>query len=492
MLRVAMPFMEPLTRYVEPASAYIPVGWHIVSNVYERLVETVRDDEGGFKVVPSLAEAWEVSDDGLVYTFTLREGAKFASGRPVIAEAVSSSLERVLKVGEAPARYLPMRETRATGDRTVEVTLSRPSSTLLLALASPIGSVVDMPAVPMGNDWGHRWLSLHSASSGPFEVTEMSDARAVLRGVSGHRKGAPSPGEIVLEDIPDPVEQRRALEEGRIDMALGLSPQDFAELAADPRFAGYAEPSLGCPHVSVLAGSKGPDGQLLTHNRSFVQAIKYALDYDAYAMMYGGWSGLVQKCQTGVLPGMVGYDEGLASHYEYDAEKARKLLAEAGFPSGLELTFPYWEGFWGGVDADVIAKQVQADLLNIGIATKLQKLTSTDYFDAPAGSLNGITISLSASQFPDPDDVLRRKMTWTQANSGYDFGAGESFDRAAAESDPEARAGIYKALQRQYLEEGSAVFLLTFPFNVATTSNVSGFTYPVMWNGPNYHGMTKS
>ena len=209
-------------------------------------------------------------------------------------------------------------------------------------------------------------------------------------------------------------------------------------------------------------------------------------------MMYGGWSGLVQKCQTGVLPGMVGYDEGLASHYEYDAEKARKLLAEAGFPSGLELTFPYWEGFWGGVDADVIAKQVQADLLNIGIATKLQKLTSTDYFDAAAGSLNGITISLSVSQFPDPDDVLRRKMTWTQANSGYDFGAGESFDRAAAESDPEARAGIYKALQRQYLEEGSAVFLLTFPFNVATTSNVSDFTYPVMWNGPNYYGMTKS
>ena len=227
--------------------------------------------------MPSLAEAWEVSDDGLVYTFTLREGAKFASGRPVTAEAVSSSLERVLKVGEAPARYLPMRGTRATGDRTVEVTLSRPSSTLLLALASPIGSVVDMPAVPMGNDWGHRWLSLHSASSGPFEVTDMSDARAVLRGVSGHRKGAPSLGEIVLEDIPDPAEQRRALEEGRIDMALGLSPQDFAELAADPRFAGYAEPSLGCPHVSVLAGTKGPDGQLLTHNRSFVQAIKYGL-----------------------------------------------------------------------------------------------------------------------------------------------------------------------------------------------------------------------
>ena len=72
-----MPFMEPLTRYVEPASAYIPVGWHIVSNVYERLVETERNEAGGFEAVPSLAESWEISDDGLVYTFTLREGVKF-------------------------------------------------------------------------------------------------------------------------------------------------------------------------------------------------------------------------------------------------------------------------------------------------------------------------------------------------------------------------------------------------------------------------------
>ena len=492
MLRVAMPFMEPLTRYVEPASAYIPVGWHIVSNVYERLVETERNEASGFEAVPSLAESWEISDDGLVYTFTLREGVKFPSGRPVNAEAASSSLKRVLKVGEPPACYLPMKEAKAIGELTVEITLTRPSSTLLLALASPIGSVVDMPEVPMGDDWGHRWLSFNSASSGPFQVTEMSDSRAVLRGVPGHWKGAPSLGEIVLEDIPEPAEQRRALEEGHIDMALGLSPGDFAELAADPKFNGYAVPSFGCPHVIVMRGTKGPDGQLLTHNASFLKAIKYALDYDAYAEMYGGWSELVQKCQTGVLPGMVGYDEGMAGHYGYDPRKARTLLAEAGYPNGLELAFPYWEGIWGSVDADVIAGQVQADLLNVGIATTFQKLSSTDYFDAPIGSLNGITISLSASQFPDPDDVLRRKMTWAQANSGYDFDAGEGFDRAAAESDPEVRAEIYRDLQRKYLEVGPAVFLLTFPYNVVTTSNVSGFTCPVMWNGPNYHGMTKT
>lgn len=492
MLRVAMPFMEPLTRYVEPASAYIPVGWHIVSNVYERLVETVRNEAGGFEAVPSLAESWEVSDDGLVYTFTLREGAVFPSDRPVDAEAVSSSLRRVLEVGEPPARYLPMEEAKATGELTVEITLTRPSSTLLLALASPIGSVVDMPEVHMGEDWGHRWLSFHSASSGPFEVTDMSDARAVLRRVPGHWKGAPSLDGIVLEDIPDPSEQRRALEEGRIDMALGLSPEDFAELAADPKFRGHAVPSLGCPHVIVMRGTKGPDGQLLTHNGNFLKAVKYALDYDAYARMYGGWSDLVQKCQTGVLPGMVGYDEGMADHYQYDPDRAGRLVAEAGYPNGLELGFPYWEGIWGGVDADVIARQVQADLLNVGIATKFQKLTSTDYFDAPQGSLNGITISLSASQFPDPDDVLRRKMTWAQANSGCDFGAEETFDRAATESDPEARAELYRDLQRQYLEVGPAVFLLTFPYNVVAASTVSGLTYPPMWNGPNYYGMTKT
>ena len=492
MLRIAMPFMEPLTRYVEPASAYIPVGWHIVSNVYERLVETERNGAGGFEAVPSLAEAWEVSDDGLVYTFTLREDARFSSGRPVTAEAVSYSLDRALKVGEPPARYLPMERVRATGDLTVEVRLERPSSTLLMALASSIGSVVDGPAVTMGEDWGNLWLSFHSAGSGPFAVKEMSDGRAVLRGVSEHWKGAPSLGEIVLEDIPDPAEQRRALEEGRVDMALGVSPEDFTELASDSRFAAYTVPSFGCPHVSVMEGTQGPDGRLLTHNASFLKAIKYALDYDAYAKMYGGWSELVQKCQTGVLPGMAGYDEGLARHYRYDPKKARTLLAQAGYPNGVELAFPYWEGFWGGVDADVIARQVQADLLNVGIATKFRKLSSTDYFDAPQGSLNGITISLSASQFPDPDDVLRRKMTWAQANSGYDFGAEEHFDHAAAETDPEIRADIYRGLQRQYLEVGSAVFLLTFPYNVVTTSKVSGFTCPPMWNGPSYYAMAKT
>ena len=491
-LKIGYPFLEPLTPYVEPASAFLPIGHYIVYNVYDRLVELERDADGRLSVVPSLAESWWVSDDGGVYSFKLRPDARFASGEPVTADAVKFSLERIVKTAMPPSRFLPLEEVRVTGELTFDLVLRRSTSTLPTVLCTPLGSIVDPSVIELGDDIGYSWLSHRSAGSGPFVVEEMSDERVVLRANPTHWRGAPRLKQVIIDDRPDPAEQRMALEQGDIDLSLSISAEDFKELAGNPAFAGHRPPSFCCPYVTVLRDAKGHDGELLARNLKFTEAIKHALDYDAYADLYGGWGDGVDACQAGVLPGMPGFDPSLARYFTYDPGRARKLLAEAGYPDGIELGFPYQDGYWGAVHTTRIASQVQRDLATIGISTTLQMIDVSDYFgppptERPVRSLSGISITMSAHYFPDPDEVLRRHMT----RDGDEYNALAKFDQAAVESDPAARGPIYLDLQNQYVRETPSVFLLTYPNNVVRRSTVTGYSYPVNWSGPSLHKLSK-
>ena len=194
-LKIGYPFLEPLTPYVEPASAFLPIGHSIV---YDRLVELERDADGRLRVVPSLAESWWVSDDGGVYSFKLRPDARFASGEPVTADAVNFSLERIVKTAMPPSRFLPLEEVRVTGELTFDLVLRRSTSTLPTVLCTPLGSIVDPSGIELGDDIGYSWLSHRSAGSGPFVVEE-------IRSVSGTTGGCASTAGRKAPSVAPPI-----------------------------------------------------------------------------------------------------------------------------------------------------------------------------------------------------------------------------------------------------------------------------------------------
>jgi peptide/nickel transport system substrate-binding protein len=493
-LRFSCPFLEPVTPYIDPATAYTPIGSLVVCNIYERLVERRTDSAGRTRFIASLAEDWSISADFLRFSFRLRKDARFASGRRVTADAVRFSLERLIKIGENPpksnpiarasSRYVPLKEVRARGENRVDLIMKASWATSLLGVSSFMCSILDESSIRLGNDLGHHWLRRHSAGSGPYVLQQISEHRVVLVSNPSYRGGEPEVARVVLLDGPDPAKEEAKVRRGTIDITVSATPKGIVELAASG-FATKRVPTLLLPTFTVVDGTSGPDGRPLGESRSFMLALKQSIDYDRIARCFGGWSQTVQPAQTSVLKGMAGYRPNLAYRFKRKVAEAKRLLANAGYPRGVDVDLTYWGANWGGVDNLELVRIIRSNLRDVGIRTRVKKYTGKDYFEIPVEKIPALTLSMSGYLIPDPDDLMRRRMTWINI-SGHDYRAEEEFAAALEESDPKKRAAIYGVLQERYLREGAGIYLLTFPFNVAINPRVRGYDHPPHWGGPDF------
>jgi len=288
----------------------------------------------------------------------------------------------------------------------------------------------------------------------------------------------------VMVDGRDPADEERRLRRGGIDVSMGVAPRSLNGLFASG-FGTRRIPTLLLPTLTVTAATRGPDGRSLAENRAFVTALKHAIDYDAIAGCFGGWGEGVEQAQTSVLKGMPGYDPGLAYYYRHDVRKARRLLRESGYPQGVQLDLTYWQANWGGVDNEDLVRIVRSNLKGIGIEARVRRYTGKEYFELAVEKLPGVTLSMSGFVIPDPDDLMRRRMTWINV-SGHDFAAEGEFDAALREADAAGRSERYKRLQEKYLREGPGIYLLTFPCNAAFSAALRGFVQAPHWGGPDF------
>jgi hypothetical protein len=113
----------------------------------------------------------------------------------------------------------------------------------------------------------------------------------------------------------------------------------------------------------------------------------------------------------------------------------------------------------------------------------IRKFTGKEYFELPVEKLPGVTMSMSGYVIPDPDDLMRRRMTWINV-SGHDFRAERDFVAALHQTDFGRRSALYRKLQLKYLREGPGIYLLTFPCNVGFNSNLRGYVHLPQWGGP--------
>jgi peptide/nickel transport system substrate-binding protein len=227
---------------IDPAQAYEFTSGELVTNIYDRLVQYDAEDPN--VLAPGLAADWTVDEGAKTITFTLRDGVTFHSGNPVRAEDVVGSFARVIKLNLTPAFILVQlgwtpenveQMVTAEGNSVIIRYEGDFSPTFVLnVLASRPASVVDMVTVmehEENGDMGNAWLNANSAGSGPFSLQTFRSAELVrLQANPDYFKGAPLLEGVILQHVAESATQQLLLEQGDVDMAKNLTPDQIATL----------------------------------------------------------------------------------------------------------------------------------------------------------------------------------------------------------------------------------------------------------------------
>jgi peptide/nickel transport system substrate-binding protein len=451
-------------------------------------------------VVPSLAESWKVDPSGTVYTFKIREGVRFTTGRPVTAEAVKKSFERARKVVELAkitARYpifRKMTSIEAVDARTLRITLDEPYAPFLATLAAPNYGIVDVEEAlkhAQGDDQGQAWLKSHSAGTGPYILDEyVPEQRIVLRRNLNYWGGwdgvKPKVVRIIQLNIPEAATRQLQISRGEADIAHGLDAAQIKTLEANPDIR--VTKSRIATTVNFLADLRVEP----LRDVRVRQALRYAIDYEGMKNVVAGGYGEV--LQTNFMPGMLGYEPSTGTFYKYDPAKAKQLLAEAGFPQGFEIQLVSRDGVVGTV---VLAKAVtfyQQNLADIGVRARILEMTGGAMWGRIIErKLGGIGVSGAGATVFDPDNPATIRAVQESELLGWADADPEAYKRAvtlatqgARELDPGKRAKIYAELSRLMVERGPYWTFIQVVEPVVHRKNISGIVFspgafPIDW-----------
>jgi peptide/nickel transport system substrate-binding protein len=436
-----------------------------LSSVYDTLVYrapatgTATDNQ----FVPGLAESWEVSDDGLTYTFHLRHDVTFQDGTSFNAEAVRVNIERILdpNLQSQKAVYLlgPVESAEVIGEYTVALHLSAPYAPLLDGLAQVYLGMASPAAL---TKWGADY-QFHQVGTGPFKFVEYvpNDHLTLVRnddynwGPSIYDHSGPAYlKEIEFRFFTDPAGRALALEAGDVQVMGELPPLDAIRLRDDPRF-----------NIIPVAVPGQPLGFMLNTQQPSLddvrvrQALIFATDRDAMVQaIFGGQSPIAVGPLTAST---FGYDPSLAGLYQYSPDKAAALLQEAGWVDsdgdgirdrdGQPLVLKAALMTWGSVPE--VAQLLQAQWAQVGVSLQTEVLTYPAALQvAREGTYHIMPQTYSGS---DPD------LLWTYYHSGEpfnwskvsDIGLDGLLDQARGTSDPAQRIELYQQAQQSIMEQ---------------------------------------
>lgn len=430
------------------------------ANTYDRLVQLDPDD---LSVQPQLASSWTVSDDGLTFTFTLADGAKFQSGRDITSEDVVWSLRRLLvrdMSGGARLRALGFSadnaETTITGsdDNTVVLTLGeRADPDILLGLlAENSFSVIDS-ALALENevdgDMGGAWLATNSAGSGPFRLVSWEPSTMiVLENNPDYWGGAAKMRRILFRNMPESQTQRLSLERGDIDIAFQLSSSDLDAVEARDDVEITYQPDGGFYFIAMSEEHER------FRDARVREAIRHLVDYeginDTILRHYGQlWQGPLAPNRPAVIesPG-----------WTFDPDYAKQLLADAGYPDGFSTTLrvlsdtPFID-IALAVQSNLAAGGIEAEIISGGGSVVYDKMRERD-FELAIGR-GGITLPhpdamASIVYNPDnsPEAALYSQHSWR--TSSYNPGINLLIEAARAATDVETRNIYYEDAQRLF------------------------------------------
>ncbi|MEM1634068.1 MAG: ABC transporter substrate-binding protein [Sulfolobales archaeon] len=349
--------------------------------VYEPLVwyDALKD-----RFIPALAERWESSPNGTVWTFYIRRDAKFHDGSPVNAEAVALSINRTITLkGGAAYIWDPVERIEVVDEYTVRFYLKYPAPLLKIA-ASPYATYIFCPNVvkyanatnltdPKVADWFNKG---NDCGSGPYRLVKWNpESEVVLEKWSewwGWKEPNypwrssldKAPDIFIIKIIKDAATQSRMLRAGEIDIAQSIPVEDLKSFEKDPNYVVVREPSF--QNLLMLINTKKPPLNDVRVRMAIAHAIPYE---DIVNLARGG----LARVASGPIPyGLWGHFDNLT--YTYDLELAKRLLAEAGYPTGIPrtLTLVYTAG---DIYEAKTAEIIKASLAKIGINVEIRPMS---------------------------------------------------------------------------------------------------------------------
>ncbi|MDW8035490.1 MAG: ABC transporter substrate-binding protein, partial [Candidatus Korarchaeum sp.] len=421
---------------LDPARAYEFTSCFVTNQLYDKLVDFELPDL--INVKPEVAERWEYSPDGLVWTFYIRKGIKFASGNPLTADDVVYSLQRVIKLKQTaysviePFLKVP-EQIEKVDDYTVRIRLNKTVAPgfFLSVLTFTTSSIVDSKVVEAHakeGDMGSGWLTDHSAGSGPFILEKWDrESQFVLRANPNYWKpGQPALKNIIIKHVPEPTDQLLLIQKGDADVVIDLTADQVKQVENQPEIKVVRVERFLNRYIGMNVAVKPLDKEEVR------DAIRYCIDYDA--IVNDILKGAAVKWQTVVPKGLLGANP--KAPYYKNVTLAKQLLAKAGYPDGFEIeltTAPTYPA----ID---IATKIQADLAECGIRVKINQMTASMMYEKYRKQGLQLVLAQWGSDYPDPDSNAMafgnhriRQLAWR--NSWYDDYAAELAEKASVEMD---------------------------------------------------------
>ncbi len=419
------------------------------------------------QVQPELAAGWEVSDDGLLYTFYLRKNAVFHDGRPVTAQDVIYSWERAADPAtgsDTVNTYLgsiagvteklageadQISGLRAVDDHTLEVRLAAPTVTFLAKVAYPVAYIVDQENVKQ-SDWEHQ-----PNGTGPFKLQTWRDDELLILARNDQYYLEPARVSHVVFDMGPGLSLAR-YETGEIDL-VGIGSGTL-ERVQDPNNPLSEELRTS---VGMCTSTIGLNNRLAPFDDVRVrQAFSHALDKERLIETFSNGNAL--PAHGSLPPGMPGYGGLDGERYPFDPERARQLLAEAGYENPADigtLTFTT-QGY------DDIGPYITAIITlwqeNLGVTIEPIMLEPFTYYDELyAGNVGHFYSSGWCADYPDPQnflDVLYHSDSAQNLGGFSDSQIDALLDAARGESDIRERLAMYQEVERLIVEQAPVIF----------------------------------
>lgn len=384
----------------------------VPTNIFDRLADIQVDDQGVSKIVPSLAEKWDISGDGLEYTFYLQKGVKFQNGNDFTAEDVLYTFERLLTVeGGLNTELLDqvkgaaelmegtadtLEGVEVVDDYTVKITLKEPFAAFLSCLTAPGLSIYDSEATEAAGDQFGMDPAV-TVGTGPFKFAGWNfNDQLVLMKNDDYWRGAPELPGVVIKIIPDTETQTMMFESGELDL-LDL---DFVTDAADRFLETYPDQIVQGPRVGItyftMNFNKEPFQDVKVR-----QAVQMAIDRQAILdALYGGRG----QVEHGIYPyGLIGFNEG-QTKISYDPEGAKALLEEAGYGSGftMELAADASASDTVTMALEIIKEQ----LSEVGIQAEIKNYDESTWLETRKSGELGSFMSTWTADFNDPENFI--------------------------------------------------------------------------------------
>ncbi|MFI5385069.1 MAG: ABC transporter substrate-binding protein [Fimbriimonadales bacterium] len=412
----------------------------LIQNIFEGLTTWSEDN----KVIPNLAKDWVISPDGRTYTFHLKQGVKFHNGREVTADDVAFSINRsvspalssqttddylddIVGYKEAHTGQTPgMSGIKVVDKYTIAITIDKPRPYFLGKLTYPTSFVVDMKSVKAGK----RMTSIKEmVGTGPFMASEYQDDQVFkLKAFKDYHEGAPLVDGIERPIMPDAVSRYSAYGRGELDY-LPIQRQDIKAVKADPKLSAELH-YFPRPSIYYVGLNQGVVPQF--RDKRVRQAFAMAVDRDRIVNdILGGQN---TRADGFLPPGVLGYREKAAS-YPFDANKARQLLADAGFPGGKG--FPAIKIAFRGEQTDVklvggdVAQQIHD---NLGIEVGQEAMEWGAYLARNNAKKNPFFHMRWAADYLDPQDFISLFFT-TNGNENKIYYSNPQVDALCAKAD---------------------------------------------------------